>query len=246
MSSINRLAQLYIHVQVFVRHGVTPVSSFQFQASTLHRHFDTEAVHISLQLPAVRRPGHMPSDLGRRALQHARGLANIGPACDLDLPDCECFNFCHCVPFVLVLTFSQLFKHLVVSTGQTIHLVVSTSQHLIVSFFMQSFSDRLESLRNGLTQKAFASKIGVPLNTYTAWLRAERLPSYEAIEKMCTVLCVSADWLLGLSTAPPSQDHTEKASKIKTLNCSIGPCQECAKKQAHIERLERVIDKLTK
>jgi len=109
---------------------------------------------------------------------------------------------------------------------------------------MQSFSDRLESLRNGLTQKAFASKIGVPLNTYTAWLRAERLPSYDAIEKMCTVLCVSADWLLGLSTAPPTPATPGSKSELKTLHCSPGECQECKKKETEITRLNKIIDKL--
>lgn len=61
---------------------------------------------------------------------------------------------------------------------------------------MNSLSDRLESMRKSHTQKEFANKIGVPLNTYTAWLRNERLPSYDAIKKICTALGVSADWLL--------------------------------------------------
>lgn len=99
-------------------------------------------------------------------------------------------------------------------------------------------------MRKGLTQKAFADKIGVPLNTYTAWLRAERLPSYDAIEKICTVLCVSADWLLGLSTAPPpTEKHVsvgEEPGGYKAV------CRECKKKDVQIERMERIIDKLTK
>ena len=111
---------------------------------------------------------------------------------------------------------------------------------------MSSFSERLESLRGTDTQRQFANKIDVPLTSYTNWVLGLRTPNMEAIQKMCSHLGVSADWLLGLSTAQPFQEQTEKPSKTKTLNCSLGPCQECAKKQAHIERLERVIDKLTK
>lgn len=109
---------------------------------------------------------------------------------------------------------------------------------------MKSFSSRLESLRNGLTQKAFADKIGVPLNTYTAWLRSERLPSYEAIQNICTVLCVSADWLLGFSTdPPPTEKHVSMGDKTEVY---AAECPECKKKQAQIDRLDRIIDKLTR
>jgi len=109
---------------------------------------------------------------------------------------------------------------------------------------MKKFTDRLESLREGLTQKAFAEKLNVPLNTYTAWLRGERLPSYEAIERICTVLCVSSDWLLGLSQAPPTK-KTHAVISDKPEDAFV-ECQECKKKQSHIDRLERIIDKLTK
>ena len=71
---------------------------------------------------------------------------------------------------------------------------------------MKTLKDRLTHLQNGLTQRDFAAKIGVPLNTYTAWLRDERLPSYEAIQKICTALGVSADWLLTGSGEPPRKD----------------------------------------
>lgn len=109
---------------------------------------------------------------------------------------------------------------------------------------MKNFTDRLESLRKGLTQKAFAEKLDVPLNTYTAWLRGERLPSYEAIEKICTVLCVSSDWLLGLAQAPPGKTLHSKMSDNTELY--MAECQECKKKAVQIDRLERIIDKLTK
>ena len=63
---------------------------------------------------------------------------------------------------------------------------------------MSTFGERLESLRNGQTQKAFAREIGLPLNSYTNWVRGVREPSMSAIISLCTRLGVSADWLLGL------------------------------------------------
>ena len=63
---------------------------------------------------------------------------------------------------------------------------------------MSTFGERLESLRNGRTQKIFARDIGLPLNSYTNWVRGVREPSMSAIIALCTRLDVSADWLLGL------------------------------------------------
>lgn len=60
------------------------------------------------------------------------------------------------------------------------------------------FGDRLESLRNGETQKGFAKSLGIPINTYTNWVRGIREPSMSAIVNICTHLGVSADWLLSL------------------------------------------------
>ena len=63
---------------------------------------------------------------------------------------------------------------------------------------MSAFGDRLESLRNGMTQKEFAASLQTPINTYTNWVRGIREPSMSAIINLCTRLGVSADWLLGL------------------------------------------------
>ena len=64
---------------------------------------------------------------------------------------------------------------------------------------MEGFGNRLESLREGETQKGFAKSLGIPINTYTNWVRGIREPSMSAIINLCTHLGVSADWLLGLS-----------------------------------------------
>lgn len=62
---------------------------------------------------------------------------------------------------------------------------------------MSVFGERLESRRVG-TQKKFAQSLGIPLNTYTNWIRGIRKPDMDAIIKLCTQMSVSADWLLGL------------------------------------------------
>jgi transcriptional regulator with XRE-family HTH domain len=112
------------------------------------------------------------------------------------------------------------------------------------SIFMKNFSDRLESLRGHLTQKQMASKIGVPLNTYTNWIREVNVPKSDQLEKICTVFGVSADWLIGLKASTNSTSQAYSVSDATVLYST--PCEECAKKQARIERMERIIDKLTK
>ena len=68
----------------------------------------------------------------------------------------------------------------------------------------KSFGDRLEGLRGDLSQRDFAKKLGVPLNTYTNWVRGIRTPTATALKEVCIQLGVSSDWLLGLSSAPPA------------------------------------------
>lgn len=69
---------------------------------------------------------------------------------------------------------------------------------------MESFADRLESLRGNTSQKEFARKLGVPLTSYTNWVCGTSSPKMEYIVMLCTKLGVSADWLLGLSASPPA------------------------------------------
>jgi transcriptional regulator with XRE-family HTH domain len=68
----------------------------------------------------------------------------------------------------------------------------------------KSFGDRLEELRGDLSQRDFAKKIGVPLTSYTNWVLGVSQPKFESIYAICSKLGVSADWLLGLSSAPPA------------------------------------------
>lgn len=80
---------------------------------------------------------------------------------------------------------------------------------------METFGDRLESLRGGDSQKDFAHKLGVPLTSYTNWVCGTSSPKMEYIVMLCTKLGVSADWLLGLSATPPSraQDKVQDLKK---------------------------------
>ena len=79
---------------------------------------------------------------------------------------------------------------------------------------MESFGDRLEGLRGDKTHKEFASALGIPINTYTNWVRGIREPSMNALINVCTRLGVSCDWLIGIDKSPPPKaDH--KISDLK-------------------------------
>lgn len=63
----------------------------------------------------------------------------------------------------------------------------------------KSFPEKVEELRGTRTQKEFAKLLGIPLNTYTNWIREITFPSGESLITIHTVLGVSSDWLLGIS-----------------------------------------------
>lgn len=82
---------------------------------------------------------------------------------------------------------------------------------------METFGDRLESLRGKDSQKDFARKLGVPLTSYTNWVAGISSPKMEYIQMLCTKLRVSADWLLGLSATPPDQSAQKLDAMKKAL-----------------------------
>lgn len=101
---------------------------------------------------------------------------------------------------------------------------------------MEGLGERLESMRKG-TQKEFAKLIGVPLNSYTNWVRGIREPSAGCIVTICTRLGISSDWLLGLppavhGSATATGDHAQAVagSNITITNSSVTPpeCPDCA------------------
>ena len=66
---------------------------------------------------------------------------------------------------------------------------------------MRRFSDVLKEVQGRRTQTQTAKDLNVPLNTYTAWLRNERLPSYEALQSLSKTLGVSFAYLFGMPEA---------------------------------------------
>ena len=82
---------------------------------------------------------------------------------------------------------------------------------------METFGDRLESLRGKDSQRDFARKLGVPLTSYTNWVTGVSTPKMEYIVMLCTKLGVSADWLLGLTVSPPDQSSRKLEALRKAL-----------------------------
>ena len=70
-------------------------------------------------------------------------------------------------------------------------------------------------MRGELSQKKFAASLGVPINTYTNWVRGIREPSMSAIINLSTRLGVTADWLIGIDKRPPPDRSTSKVADLK-------------------------------
>ena len=55
--------------------------------------------------------------------------------------------------------------------------------------------------------------IGIPTVTYGAYERKQNEPSFDTLVKLCTVLNVSADWLLGIDRQQELTKHVEEMAK---------------------------------
>ena len=107
---------------------------------------------------------------------------------------------------------------------------------------MKDFSSRLEQLRGAQTQRAFARRLGIPLNTYTNWVRGINNPRTEQLQKICTECNISMESLLGTSTP----NETPLSVAEESLPC-YDQASEIAKLRADIEELKldiQVIKKL--
>ena len=62
------------------------------------------------------------------------------------------------------------------------------------------FKEILEEflLLKGLTQVAFAAKIGVKQSQVSEWLRGKAKPGYDILKRMAIAFDVSADYFLGI------------------------------------------------
>ena len=52
--------------------------------------------------------------------------------------------------------------------------------------------------RSGIPQKEIAQKIGVSAQTVSKYMRAEVFPALDTFAKLCAVLDVSSDYILGI------------------------------------------------
>lgn len=65
---------------------------------------------------------------------------------------------------------------------------------------MTILPERIRSLRQSaqMTQKKLAELLEVNESTVCQYETGQRKPSYEVLERLCEVFCVSADYLLGV------------------------------------------------
>ena len=82
--------------------------------------------------------------------------------------------------------------------------------------FYKKFLKRLNDLRGERSVVAFARDCGIPQPTMQNYCRGERIPSMEAMCRICNANVVSSDWLLGFTeeregtSAPLSNPVMEK------------------------------------
>ena len=71
--------------------------------------------------------------------------------------------------------------------------------------FQQGLSARLRSARTSakLTQKDMAQKLSITRSAYTYYEMGHTQPDLDCLVKICRVLGVSADYLLGLDQSAP-------------------------------------------
>ncbi|MCI8596087.1 MAG: helix-turn-helix transcriptional regulator [Clostridia bacterium] len=64
-----------------------------------------------------------------------------------------------------------------------------------------SFSEILEEflILRGLTQTAFAQKIGIKQSQVSEWLKGKAKPGYDMLKRMAVEFGVSADYFLGIT-----------------------------------------------
>ena len=75
----------------------------------------------------------------------------------------------------------------------------SVFEKILEVIFM--FSERLKNARNAnnLTQQSIADYLNITIKAYQHYEYNLRKPTFDGIIKLCELLDVSSDWLLGLS-----------------------------------------------
>ena len=108
--------------------------------------------------------------------------------------------------------------------------------------FYQKFLERINALRGERSVVGFARDSGIPQPTMANYCKGERIPSMEAMYRICNANVVSADWLLGFTdsrtgTCAPVADAAI-TERIKELELDL------AKANAKIEGLEFALNAL--
>lgn len=73
---------------------------------------------------------------------------------------------------------------------------------------MSKFSDRLKDARqfNGYSQKQLAQILGITESGYAHWEQGRTEPNTETLCKLCQILNVSSDYLIGLENEDGTQN----------------------------------------
>lgn len=79
------------------------------------------------------------------------------------------------------------------------------------------FDQRLKKLREaqGLTQKAAADKMGIPLRTYASYENNEREPNSEILVKLSQTYGVTVDYLIGIGDIHSAVHNAHEAELLK-------------------------------
>lgn len=82
------------------------------------------------------------------------------------------------------------------------------------------FHENLRNLREdcNISQKQMSELLEIPVSTYRNYENTYREPSYDTLTRICEILQVSSDELLGIKKN--DEKYITLFSKIKTLNSS--------------------------
>lgn len=89
-----------------------------------------------------------------------------------------------------------------------------------MSSYAEEFAKRLATIRKdrGYTQYSFADALGTSRSNIQGYECGDKFPKYELLVKMCELLGVSADYMLGMdSQTIPSQDKGIFIKQLKEL-----------------------------
>ena len=95
---------------------------------------------------------------------------------------------------------------------------------------METLQNRLRTVRGGMTQSEFASRLRTPLTTLGRYERGTNLPDLEFVINLCTIFDVSPEWLLfgrggmrpSAPDAPPPPDGGGRSRQCVLLERELG------------------------